>query len=82
MTYCKHCGVDLPPKKQVRDDIKHNLIEYKGLYYSFDKNGYSIYDFGVKTDCQIYIAGGSGVENPEESAKKVIDEITIKIERK
>lgn len=68
----------------MNDFIKsHNLIEYKGLYYSFNKASYSIYDFGVKTGQQIYIAGaaGSGMQNPEESAKKAIDEIICKIER-
>lgn len=61
----------------------HNLIKYKGLYYSFNETSYSVYDFGVITGQQIYIAGGAGsnIKNPEESAKKAIDEIIIKLER-
>lgn len=67
---------------------KEDLIEYMGLFYTFDneKKTYEVYDFGQITSEPILLSCGAGVEYPEEKASAYIEQATksvseVKLER-
>ncbi len=56
------------------------MKNYKGFDYVITDKSYSVYDYGKLTDQKICIAGGSGINDPEQRAIEVIDDIIKVIE--
>lgn len=52
MIYCKHCGADLPPNKQVREitweEFKKYLLELNLLTTKFTNSSDDFFEFGFR----------------------------------